>query len=212
VYHVELRQFPHNFCRFNLDERELRALVEPLVRGEWVEFGERKWNAQQARITVLEGPHMPNDQLTMGRGWQNAQRKSEDVTERLLAQARTSVVAPAQPSPPTPPQAPAPPDGGPSVDSLALDLLALLGDAPAPLHQAWQLACQRFPGRSAGDCLTLAEHALRSLLRSRLLILVPAGASGSDDVLDGDDLERRLAMPDSWSGDGQKAGLVMRRS
>src|SRR5271166_6467012 len=114
MYHVELRQFPHNMGRFKLSDAQLGAIVEPWVRQQLVEFGERKWNPQQAKITILEGPHMPLEQLTMGRGWRAAQRNSEDVTDAVLAAARealaASAVAPA-PSTPSAPGASAQPAG-----------------------------------------------------------------------------------------------------
>src|SRR5580698_7989525 len=89
MYHVELRQFPHNFCRFNLTERELReAVLDAWARGEWFEFGERKWNPHQAKLTVLEGPQIALERLSMGRGWHVAVREGEDVTEQLLAATR----------------------------------------------------------------------------------------------------------------------------
>ncbi len=84
VYHVELRKFPHTACAFNLSEAELQQLVGPWSRAQWVELGERKWNPNEARLTVLEGPHLPVEELAMGRGWGNAQHQSEDVTERVL--------------------------------------------------------------------------------------------------------------------------------
>src|SRR4029077_8737690 len=72
VYHIELRQFPHNMCRFNLSEPQLATLVLPWVREEWIELGERKWNPNQATLKIVEGPELPLDQLTMGRGWRHA--------------------------------------------------------------------------------------------------------------------------------------------
>jgi hypothetical protein len=88
VYHVELRKFPHVVCRFNQSEAQLRALVVPWVRQEWVEQGERKWNANDATLTVLEGPQLSMPELAMGKGWRNAQKRSQDVTGRVLAAAR----------------------------------------------------------------------------------------------------------------------------
>src|ERR1700677_1728623 len=88
MYHIELRQFPHNAWRFNLSEQELRAVVEPWAREQIVEVGERKWSPHQAKLVILDGPRLDVAQLSMGRGWRAAQRNSEDVTERLLALAR----------------------------------------------------------------------------------------------------------------------------
>ena len=35
MYHLEIRQFPHNVCRFNLSERELLPIAVPWAREEW---------------------------------------------------------------------------------------------------------------------------------------------------------------------------------
>jgi hypothetical protein len=80
VFHVELRQFPHNMCRFNLSERELLdTVVEAWARGEWIEFGERKWNPHQARLTAERRPELsPSEALALA----EAALRSLDVEER----------------------------------------------------------------------------------------------------------------------------------
>jgi hypothetical protein len=89
MFHIELRQFPHNFCRFNLSERQLRAVVlDAWARGERVELGERRWEPDQASLTVLAGPRLQTQDLSMGRGWASAQRQGSDVTKRMLEAAR----------------------------------------------------------------------------------------------------------------------------
>jgi hypothetical protein len=89
LYHVELRHFPRNVCRFNLSAEELHAnVLEPWVTDRMFELGELRWDPRQARLTVLEGPRLAPSELTMGRGWRAAQRHGQDVTERLLAAAR----------------------------------------------------------------------------------------------------------------------------
>ncbi len=88
MYHLELRKFPHVVCRFNQSEAQLRALVVPWVRQEWVDEGERKWNVNEASLTILEGPKLSMPELAMGKGWRNAQKRSQDVTERVLGAAR----------------------------------------------------------------------------------------------------------------------------
>jgi hypothetical protein len=137
MFHVELRQFPHNACAFNLTEAELSQIVEPWSRDQWIELGERKWSPHQARLTVLEGPHLPVEDLSMGRGWRNAQHQSEDVTERVLARTR-----------------------GADDDA---ELQPLLGPDPAALLQAWRLAAERRPELSPSESLALAESTLHSL-------------------------------------------------
>ncbi|HWY90741.1 MAG TPA: hypothetical protein VNY31_08730 [Solirubrobacteraceae bacterium] len=137
MFHVELRQFPHNACAFNLIDAELAQIVGPWSREQWIELGERKWNPHQARMTVLEGPHLPVEDLAMGRGWRNAQHQSEDVTERVIARAR-------------------------GADENT-ELQPLLGPDPTALLQAWRLAAQRRPELSPSESLALAESTLHSL-------------------------------------------------
>ena len=159
MYHVELRQFPHNFCRFNLTERELReTILDAWAHGEWVEQGERKWSPHQASLTVLEGSEMRVEQLSMGRGWANARRHGTDVTERMIAAARDAVGRPMSSEPSLSTDTT---DRKLAGDSLALELLAALGDDPVPLVRAWQLALERHPDRTPSECLALAEDLVR---------------------------------------------------
>jgi hypothetical protein len=167
TYHVELRQFPHNMCRFNLSDRELRTIVEPWAHGEWVEVGERKWSPHQAKLTVLEGPELQMEQLTMGRGWRAAQRQSEDVTERVLGEARAARTgsAPAGtaggwPATATRAQSPSTAGGAGEDDALAHELGSLLGADPAALLAAWRLLAAADPDRRPSECLAAAERAL----------------------------------------------------
>jgi hypothetical protein len=151
VYHLELRQFPHNLCRFNLTEGQLRAVVEPWVREQVLELGERKWNPQQARLTIIEGPQLENQQLSMGRGWRAAEREGEEVTERILTAAKAAVQrASAQPAA----QAAAPTD----PLALGVQLAALLGADPARLLAAWREVLARRPGLPPSETLALAER------------------------------------------------------
>lgn len=165
VFHVELRQFPHNFCRFNMSERDLRAaVVDAWARKEWLEFGERRWDPNQASLTVLEGPRLSMQELSMGRGWRHAQRAGTDVTERVLEEAHPAR-APASPGSPAA-------EGGvgaaaldkcpeATLAALAAELIALLGEDPRSLVRAWQLAMERHPDRTPSECLALAEDFVR---------------------------------------------------
>jgi hypothetical protein len=137
MFHIELRQFPHNACAFNLTDAELSQIVGLWSREQWIELGERKWNPHQARLTVLEGPRLEVEELAMGRGWRNAQHRSEDVTERVIARAR-----------------------GTDEDA---ELQSLLGPDPSALLQAWRLAAERRPELSPSESLALAESTLHSL-------------------------------------------------
>jgi hypothetical protein len=172
VYHVELRQFPHNFCRFNLTEQELYEMIlNAWARGGWIELGERKWSPHQAKLTVLEGPELPVDRLSMGRGWRNAVRQGKDVTSHLYARARASAsstvagsTAGSKTSETARTSEPATSDMASRElvgDSLVRELLTLLGDDPSPLLHAWQLALERHPDRTPSECLALAEDFVR---------------------------------------------------
>jgi type VI protein secretion system component VasK len=148
MYHLELRQSFHNFNHFNVDDGELRALLEPWVRDQAIELGERKWSPHQARLRILEGPQIPLEGLSLGRGWRTAERESRDVTERVIAQAKQA----AQPW-----AVQAASDAG---------LTPLLGGDPAALLAAWRLTAERRPELAPSESLALAEETLCSLDRS----------------------------------------------
>jgi hypothetical protein len=199
AYHVELRQFPHNMCHFNLTEEQLFAtVVEPWARGQWIELGERKWSPHQAKLTVIAGPPIALDKLSMGRGWRTAQREGREVTELVLARARQ--------------ESSGAEDHGQAdlqADSLGLELLAAIGEKDAPLSTAWQLASTRYSEHTVGECLTLAERAVASLLRSRLVALAAAGEGGAGRALSQDEVEPALRAPDSWTAGA--SGIWLRR-
>jgi hypothetical protein len=161
VYHIELRQFPHNLNHYNLSGDQLRVIVEPWVREKVFEVEERKWNPQTAKLIILQGPELPLDQLTMGRGWAAAQREGVDVTDQVLAQAAAAAAAEAQAGAP-----PAPAAAGSSpqltLEALGAQAAALLGSDPGRLLAEWRSAAARAPGLSPSESLALAEHALRT--------------------------------------------------
>jgi hypothetical protein len=148
MFHIELRQFPHNMCHFNMTEQELfGTILDGWAREQWIEMGERKWNPHQAKLTVLEGPRIPVEQLSMGRGWPSAQRHGEDVTERVIAQAKQA----SQPA------------AVASAEGPAEQLQQLLGEDPEALLQAWRLAAERRRELTPSEALALAEETLRAL-------------------------------------------------
>jgi hypothetical protein len=162
MYHVELRQFPHNFCRFNLTETELRGtILDAWARGEWIELGERKWSPHQASLTVIEAPRLPMEQLSMGRGWSNAKRLGRDVTADLLREAKALPGVQGAGRRPSSASSPAQTEGEPPAGPLVSDLLAMLGEDPVSLVTAWRLALERHPDRTPSECLALAEDLLR---------------------------------------------------
>lgn len=170
MYHLALRQFPHNLCRFNLSDQELRTVLAPWIRDKLLELGERKWSPHQATLTVLEGPRLELGQLSMGRGWRAAQRESEDVTARVIADASQALAAPGA-VPGAPPGPGSPPAGsGSQMEAaavsdpltLGVQLASLLGDDPAGLLAAWRQASSGSPELSPSEALARAEEALRT--------------------------------------------------
>jgi hypothetical protein len=163
MFHIELRQFPHNMCHFNMTERELfETIVDGWAREQWIELGDRKWNPHQSKLIVLEGPQIPVEQLSMGRGWPTAQRQGEDVTERVIAQAKQAAQPVAAQPAVVPPAAATTPAEGP-----AEQLRSLLGDDPVALLAAWRLAAERRPEMEPSEALALAEQTLSSLDASK---------------------------------------------
>jgi hypothetical protein len=222
MFHIELRQPPHRLHRFNLSEQELRETVlAPWVRGERLEIGERGWSADAGAILVLEGPEIPIGQLTMNRGWSVAQREGRDVTERVLAGARGelggAVVPGSAASAASGPQSgPAP--GGPRAeadvellaDALGLELLRGLGETPMSLLSAWRAASRRYPQTPPGTALDLAQRAVASLARSRLITV--SGAGEERQQLQGAELDAALSAGESWTAESGARALWIRRS
>ncbi|HST33946.1 MAG TPA: hypothetical protein VLJ80_10570 [Solirubrobacteraceae bacterium] len=223
MYHLELRKFPHVVCRFNQSEAQLRALVIPWTRQEWIEEGERKWNVNEATLTILEGPELSMPDLAMGKGWRNAQKRSEDVTERVLGGARKAGEAQQEQHGAASPGAvggagegaPVAPAGealgGPAeaqdlqllADSLGLELLALLDGGPVAPSRVWLMAQERLGERggaaSAAEALGLAERAVGSLLGRGLAVLRGDGRGEGE----------RPAEGDEQAGDDRQAGDVI---
>jgi len=108
MFHAEIREGTHVIREFNLDERALwvRYLAPLLGDREFVREG-HEWNPRKTRIKIFEGPELRSDQISMGRGWPNAQRAGTDVTKAVLTRARELQQAPTSAASPSP-QPPAP--------------------------------------------------------------------------------------------------------
>jgi hypothetical protein len=163
VFHLQLRQFPHNHCQFNLGEEQVRSLAERWVRGEWIVIGERRWNPNQAKLTVIEGPQIPVQQLSMGRGWRQAERTGENVTQRALG-AASAASGPPRVAPGGAPASTAFAPESPAGEEPQPAVLALLGEGVRGevLLAVWRQTAARFPERSPSECLALAEQQLEA--------------------------------------------------
>jgi hypothetical protein len=154
VFHVELRQFPHQARAFNLTREQLDVrILAPWISGASVELDDRRWSPERAKLTVYEGPELAPEELGMGRGWGNVTREGEDVTARVLAE-----------------QAHPPP-----VAELKRDLLDRRDHGPVSLWELVELAGERYPRSRVSERIALCEQAVWELLHAGELRLVRAG-------------------------------------
>jgi hypothetical protein len=227
LYHFELRKFPHTVSRFNQSEQQMLALAVPWTRTEWVDVGERKWNVNDTKLTVLEGPELSLQEMSMNRGWRNARRRSEDVTDRVLAAARAAGLASHPQSPlqassrsPAVSGSPVTRGGDPQLlaDSFALEILGALDAGPVALERIWRLAHGRIPDRPPAEALALAEQAVRSLLARRLVVLhrgrgdrdADAASGGGAEEAAAGEIDDVLDAVESWSAQADDTVVIAR--
>lgn len=153
MFHVELRQFPHQARSFNLGREELEArILEPWVTGAPIELQDRRWTSEKAKLTILEGPELRPDEIGLGRGWNNATKSGRDVTDSLLEEARRIRQAPA--------------------DELKAAILTACAGSPIALAQVVAIAAAREPQRRPSELLGAAEQAVWELLHAGRLRLL----------------------------------------
>jgi hypothetical protein len=185
TYHLELRKFPKTLSRFNQSGQQIGAIVLPWIQERILDIDGEKWAPYESTITIIEGPEIPVDRLSMGRGWRTAQREGTDVTDRILGEARqaladggaTAADAPATPvgstsssqdTQPAEDYPSAASDATPAaqgpIDSdhlaLGVQLGGLLGADPVGLLAAWREVAGRSSGLAPSESLALAEREL----------------------------------------------------
>ncbi len=150
MYHIELRQFPHVARAFNLTREQLDLrVVMRWVDGKAVELDDRRWSPERAKLTVYEARPLASDELGLGRGWSAVAGSGQDVTARVLAEARRRSDQP----------------GG-----LKERLLERLSSGPLGLGEIVELSDA--PSGRASERLAVAEQAVWELLhegRARLV-------------------------------------------
>jgi hypothetical protein len=154
VFHVELRQFPHQARAFNLSREQLDArILGPWTSGHAIELDDRRWSPDRAKLTIYEGPPLAPEDLGLGRGWGNVTRAGEDVTARLLAEL-------VQPS---------------AVAELKRELRDRCGYGPIPLRRLVELSGERYPQARVSERIALCEQVAWELLHEGVAGLVRAG-------------------------------------
>jgi hypothetical protein len=177
VFHAELRQFPHVARAFNLTLEELQArIVSPWVAGQMVDWGDRRWAPDRARLTIYEGPALRPDEIGMGRGWANATRAGEDVTARLLSEA----------------ERPAAGD-----EALKEEILALCAAGPIDVRETVRLAGDLHREWLVSGRIAAAERAIWELLHAGSATLSSDGGAVASDRW-----QPLLLAWGTWSGQG----------
>src|ERR1700760_203171 len=172
MFHVELRQFPHQARAFNLSRDQLDArILEPWVTGAPIDLQDRRWASEKSKLPILGGAELRPDEIGMGRGWSNAAKGGQDVTAKLLDEARHIRQAPA--------------------DELKEAIVAACAGSPIALSQVVAVAAARAPQRRPSELLGAAEQAVWELLHAGRLRLL----RHSEEVL----RERWQAVLLSWS-------------
>lgn len=87
-FHVELSSGIKHARSFNLSREQLIIeVIAPWLEDLPVELGEQEWQPAESKLKILEGPQLNGPDLAFGQGWSNAERASEEVTQRELAAA-----------------------------------------------------------------------------------------------------------------------------
>ena len=158
MFHVELRQFPHQGRAFNLDRMELdKRILEPWIRGEGIELQDRRFEPEKAKLTVYEGRALELEEIGLGRGWANVTRTGEDVTDRLLIDARSIASRPLD------------------LDELKRGLLARAAEGSLSMADVLEVAAEL--GSPGADQIDHARDAVWQLLGERQIVLAPASRS-----------------------------------
>ena len=175
MFHVELRQFPHQARAFNLTREELDArILAPWAAGTPVQLDDRRWQPDRAKLTIYEGPQLEAEDLGMGRGWGNVTREGEEVTERLLVEV-------AHPPP---------------VAELKREVLDGCACGPLTLGRLVDLTGERYPQARVSERLALCEQAVWELLHEGAIQLMRTGVP-----MPRDDWQGVLLRWEAWAAD-----------
>lgn len=156
MFHVELRQFPHQTRAFNLTRDELDARVlRPWTAGEPVALNDRRWSPDRATLAIYEGPLLGVAEMGLGRGWANVTRSGEDVTRRVLAETERLLA-----------EARGGTEGLPSADDFKAEIAARSAAGAIPVAGLVELAGEWYPGSRVSERIALCERVLWELLHS----------------------------------------------
>ena len=183
MFHVELRQFPHQTRAFNLTRDELDArVVGPWIAGEPLELNEYRWLPDRATLTIYEGPLLEVGDMGLGRGWQNVTRNGRDVTQEVLIEARdeTSEL--------------------PTADDFKDEVAARAGAGAIAISGLVELAGEWYPQSRVSERIALCERVVWELLHT-----VPVTLSRRGTPVPAYEWQAVLFTWATWTNDGPDA-------
>ncbi len=150
---------------FNLsDERLWLEFLAPLMADQEFVVEGHDFTPRHTRLTVYEGPELRLDQLSFGRGWQNAERTASDVTERVLARARQHA-GQARPDRTLPAAA----------DLVRERLIGRIAAGPISAQEILAITAELMPEATEDERLDVAQRASWELLERDAAQLAPSG-------------------------------------
>jgi hypothetical protein len=183
VFHVELRQFPHQTRAFNLSREELDArIVGPWIAGEAIEMDEYRWLPDRATLSIYEGPLLEMAEIGLGRGWQNVTRKGRDVTQEVLIEARDDA------------------SDLPTADDFKAEVAARSGVGAIAMSGLVELAAEWYPQSRVSERIALCEQVVWELLHS-----VPVTLSRRGRPVPAYEWQALLLTWATWTDDGPDA-------
>jgi hypothetical protein len=183
VFHVELRQFPHQTRAFNLTREELEErILKPWLAGEPVELNDYKWSPERANLVVYEGPLLGLAEMGLGRGWQNVTRRGTDVTAIVLAELNAS--------------------GGelPTAEEFKAEIAARSAAGAIAISGLVELAGEWYPHSRVSERIVLCEGVVWELLHS-----VPVTLSRRGEPVPAYEWQALLLAWPTWTDDGPDA-------
>ncbi len=163
MFHVEMRSGIQLVREFNLSEQRLwLEFLAPLMADREFVVAGHEFTPRKTRMKVYEGPELRSDQLGLGRAWQNVERTSQDVTERVLQRAREHTRRALEGAPDT---------RAASVDLLRERLAGRLSAGPIEATELLTTAAELMPDATDGerrDAVLQAAWALLERGRAQL--------------------------------------------
>ncbi len=183
MFHVELRQFPHQTRAFNLTREELdERIVTPWLAVEVIELNEYRWLPDRATLTIYEAPELGVAEMGLGRGWQTVTRSGREVTQEILIEARDETAE------------------LPTASDFKNEVAARAGAGAISISGLVELAGEWYPQSRVSERIALCEGVVWELLHS-----VPVTLSRRGNAVPAYEWQDLLLTWPTWTDDGPDA-------